>query len=222
MDDSVFAPLTNKVIARRPVAKNADVVFIFNKEFRESLTLRGLIILCEACCMRPTAPMLAFALQNSIPGLVGLPMDNPNPRFYIDIAKKFFEPIEIPPYSKLLIYRNVHKYMGRDEFFPLNADLDAYMSTYWPCAMDRYVESQMAVMKPFIHFKKGRDLLKEIMLGWRRYYERKAPDDPRYPRFIDHILNILEHGMVLRYRYMRPGLLGCGDWRKPFSHDEHL
>ena len=97
MDDSVvFAPLTNKVTANnKNVAKNFDVLFILNKDFRESLTLRSLVLLCEACCMRPTAPMLAFALQNSIPGLVGLPMDNPDIGYYIDIAQKFFDPTEV-------------------------------------------------------------------------------------------------------------------------------
>ena len=222
MDDSVFAPLTSKLVSRQPVAKNADVVFILNKDFRESLTLRSLILLCEACCMRPTAPMLAFALQNSIPGLVGLPMDNPDPEFYIDIAKRFFDPTEITPYLKLQIYRCVHNDMRRGEFFPSNAKLDAYMSSYWPCTMDCYVNTQLEAMEPVINTKKGRDFLKEVMLGWKVHYELNKPNDPRYPRFINHILNILEHGMILRYRRMSPGWLGLGAWRKPFKDDEHL
>ena len=222
MDDSVFAPLTSKLVSRQPVAKNADVVFILNKDFRESLTLRSLILLCEACCMRPTAPMLAFALQNSIPGLVGLPMDNPDPGYYIDIAKKFFDPTEISVELKDYLYRNVCNDMQQREFFPSNTNLDAYMTSHWPCTMDCYVNSQLYTMEPVIYTKKGRDFLKEVMLIWKVHYEQHEPNDPRYPRFINHILNILEHGMILRYRRMSPGWLGLGAWRKPFKDYEHL
>ena len=223
MDDSVFAPLTNKVIASRPVAKNADVVFILNKDFRESLTLRSLILLCEACGIRPTAPMLAFALQNSIPGLVGLPMDNPDPEFYIDIAKKFFDPTEITIRQKVRIYHNVHKYDGYDGFFPIHADLDAQRSDddNMPCAMDYYVRWQMFAMDSIIDTKKGRDFLKGVLMDWQADYERTAPNDPRYPRFINHLLNILEHGMVLRHRHLRPGWLG-EFFRMDYKGDEHL
>jgi hypothetical protein len=222
MDGVVFSALTSKLVTRQPVAKNADVLFILNKDFRESLTLRSLVLLCEACSMRPTAPMLAFALQNSIPGLVGLPMDNPNPEFYIDIAKRFFEPAEVTFDLMVHIYHSVHNDLERNEFFPSNTNLDAYMSSYWPCSMDCFVEAQMAAMRPVIHTKKGRDFLKEVMLGWKAYYERIAPNDPRYPRFINHLLNILEHGMILRYRNVRPGWLGYGAWRVAFAEDEHL
>ena len=224
MSDSVFAPLTNKVIASRPVAKNADVVFILNKDFRESLTLRSLILLCEACGIRPTAPMLAFALQNSIPGLVGLPMDNPDPAFYIDIAKKFFDPTEITFERKVKIYRYVHNFERNNVFFPSHVDVDAKIGkTSWGCAMDFYVRMQMYDLgcgSCNLRTKKERDAVKEVILEWKAVYEKTEPNDPRYPRFINRILNILEHGMVLRYRYLIPGWLQ--DVGLYYIGDEHL
>ena len=222
MTDRVFTVLTEKWTAANAVKGNLDVILLLNTELRKSLTLRSLVLLCEACSMRPTAPMLAFALQNSIPGLVGLPMDNPDPGYYIDIAKKFFDPTEISVELKDYLYRNVCNDMQQRHFFPSKTNLDAYMNSYWPCTMDCYVNSQLYTMEPVIYTKKGRDFLKEVMLIWKVHYEQHEPNDPRYPRFINHILNILEHGMILRYRRMSPGWLGLGAWRKPFKFDEHL
>ena len=220
-DGAVFAPLTNKITVKLPVTKNADVLFILNKDFRESLTLCSLVLLCKACCMRPTAPMLAFALQNSIPGLVGLPMDNPDPGFYIDIAKKFFDPTEISYERKMNVYRHVHYYDHSNQFFPRDTDLDAPSDGFWPCMMDYYVESMIPGIGSMFTTKKGRDFVKEVMLGWKSHYEKTAPNDPRYPRFINHVLNILEHGMILRYRHMRPGWLQ-GGYHGRCNSDEHL
>ena len=223
MDDSVvFAPLTNKVTANNNnVAKNFDVLFILNKDFRESLTLRSLVLLCEACCMRPTAPMLAFALQNSIPGLVGLPMDNPDIGYYIDIAQKFFDPTEVTFEEKVAIYRKVHYFEGENRFFPVHTDLDAPFRN-WPCSIDYYVRMQMCGgLGCDLRTKKHRDAVKCVMLEWKAAYEKRiAPNDARFPRFINHFVNILEHGMVLRRRYMCPGWMQeC--WSE-FDADEHL
>jgi len=199
MDDNVvFAPLTKKITAKGPMAENLDMFSILNKDFRESLTLRSLLLLCEACCMRPTAPMLAFALQNSIPGLVGLPMDNPDPAYYIDIAQKFFDPTEVTFEQKVKIYRKVHFYEGRNEFFPRDADLDAPYRD-WNCLFDYYVSNQMCGgFGCGLSTKKQRDAVKGVMLEWKAVYEKTAPNDSRYPRFINHLVNIMEHGMVLR------------------------
>ena len=68
--------------------------------------------------------------------------------------------------------------------------------------------------------KKKRDTVKGVMLGWKAFYERTAPNDHRYPRFINHFVNILENGMVLRRRYMCPG--GMHEFRNEFQADEHL
>jgi len=221
MDDGVvFSPLTTKVTARQPVAKNADVLLILNKDFRESLTLRSLVLLCEACCMRPTAPMLAFALQNSIPGLVGLPMDNPDAGFYIDIAKKFFDPTDLTFECKVRIYRKVHNHDATNNFFPDDVDLDAPFRS-WECKMDYYVRMNMfGGMGCTLRTKKKRDAVKEVMLEWKAVYERTAPNDLRYPRFINRILSILEHGLVLRHRYLLPG--GMQDFWYNNKADEHL
>jgi hypothetical protein len=221
MDDSVvFSPLTTKVTARQPVAKNADVLLILNKDFRESLTLRSLVLLCEACCMRPTAPMLAFALQNSIPGLVGLPMDNPDAGFYIDIAKKFFDPTDLTFERKVRIYRTVHNYDRTNDFFPDYINLDAPHGGSLS-NMDFYVIMNMyGGMGCTLRTKKRRNAVKEVMLEWKAVYERTAPNDLRYPRFINHILNILEHGMILRHRYLLPG--GMQEFRVDYKGDEHL
>ena len=68
--------------------------------------------------------------------------------------------------------------------------------------------------------KKQRDAVKGVMLEWKAVYERTAPNDHRYPRFINHLVNIMEHAMVLRRRYMRPGWLQ--EYWNAFESDEHL
>ena len=59
-----------------------------------------------------------------------------------------------------------------------------------------------------IHTKKGREFVRDVFEGWRRYYEKEKPDDPRYNAFIDNIINAINHGFVLRNGRLMPGRLG--------------
>jgi hypothetical protein len=223
--DSIFLPLTERLVVCGGGAGlhhcfPSDLIAMMNKGFRESLTLRSLINLCIACKQRPSAPMLAFALQNSIPSLVGLPMDNPDPGFYVDIAKRFFDPEPVTFQERVTFYRSVHHYNGKDDFFPFRSvDLDSSIGPFWPTAMDFYVENTLSGMsETLLATQKGRAFVKEAMLEWRKVHERQ----PDHIRFIDHILRILDHGMVLRRRRVLPGLLHDCLNCVYFDKDEHL
>ena len=90
----------------------------------ETLTIRSLLNLCTALKQRPSPAMLAFALQNSVPSLTGLPIDNPDPEFYLTIAKKFFDKTELTVEDRTHIYRRVHRLDGDSKFFDVRiADL---------------------------------------------------------------------------------------------------
>lgn len=215
-DDSAFTPLTKKLLISISIPDGVSV--ILNPFFGDGLTLSGLMRMCIACNQKPTAPMLALAVQNSLPSLTGLPMDNPDPAFYLDIAKRYFDPQPVAFKDKVKFYRFVHNYMFYDDFFPSGTDLDGQLDQYWPCAMDYYVERTISdIPHAMITTKTGRAFAKEAMLEWRTVHEQQ----PDHIRFIDHIIRILDHGMVLRTRFVLPGWLrDCG--YVPYRDDEHL
>ena len=179
------------------------------------LTLRSLLHLCTACKQRsPTPAMLAIALQNSIPSLTGLPMDNPDPDFYLEIAKRWFDPTELTIEDKSNLYLRVHRFENQNGFFPLGTtDVYAPLSDVrWPCGLDFFVFKQISSLHCHILSNKRRKFVRGMMLEWRAhyYYERQlAPADfLKYGIFIDRIINILDHAHVLSYRCLTPGFSG--------------
>jgi hypothetical protein len=67
-----------------------EVIELLSEHLCQTLTLHEIVTLCTACKKRPTARMLAFALRNTIPCLVGVPMNHTEPEFYQSIARKYF------------------------------------------------------------------------------------------------------------------------------------
>jgi hypothetical protein len=192
MSDKVFLPFS---IALRPVA---DVSCIMNKELRETLTLRSLILLCEACCIRPTALMLAFALQNSIPGLVGLPMDNANPEFYLGIARRYFDPTELTGDERKQYELRVHNYHGYGCFFPPSyTDLDRMLQVgrYEFSMFDYFISSQMDSLRDCLHTKKRRTFVRDLLMRWRAFYAERGGGLQLV--FVDHVVRILEYNVGL-------------------------
>ena len=210
-EDTTHLQLSALVFKRSAKTIPLDVVSLLGKELLENLTLRQLLYLCIACKKRPSAQMLAFALQNSVPSLVGLPMDNPDPEFYLNIAKVYFDPEELDIVQKSFVYSTVHNFPGPGQFFPSYIDLETVhdyglgshtaMHYYTLFAMSRGVLE-------VIHTKKGREFVRDVFEGWRRYYEKEKPDDPRYNAFIDNIINAIDHGFVLQNGHLMPGRLG--------------
>ena len=198
-DDDIYSPLSHTLFThiRTMVDRTLplELIAMINTELRSTLTLRNLVNLCVACGLQPTAPMLAFALQNSIPSLTGLPMDNPDPGFYIEVAKKFYDKKYANFEDRVWLYRRVHNHRGRDEFFPPNVDLYGPLTQYRPSAMDYYVSSQISdIGDCVLATKENRRLTRELMLEWRAYYEGKYP---KYHDFIDRVVRILDHAFVL-------------------------
>jgi len=203
MSDDIFLPLSKTLFTHTEKKGKSDfppeLLAIINTELRSTLTLRSLLNLCAACKRTPTAPMLAFALQNSIPCLTGLPMDDPDPGFYIEVAKKFYDKKYANFEDRVWLYRRVHNHRGRDEFFPPNVDLYGPLTQYRPSAMDYYVSSQISdIGDCVLATKENRRLTKELMLEWRAYYEGK---DPKYHDFIDRVVRILDHAFVLQVEF---------------------
>jgi hypothetical protein len=199
MSDDIFLPLSKTLFTHTEKKGKSDfppeLLAIINTELRSTLTLRSLLNLCAACKRKPTAPMLAFALQNSIPCLTGLPMDNPDPGFYIEVAKHFYDKFAVFE-GKVWLYRRVHNNRGRNEFFPPNVNLYGPLTQYRPSAMDYFVSSQISdIGDCVLATKEGRRLTREMMLEWRAHYEGK---DPKYHDFIDRVVRILDHAFVLR------------------------
>ena len=196
-DNTVFRPLSTPLLARRDFPE--DVFTLINTELRSTLTLRSLVHLCTACKQTPTAPMLAFALQNSIPSLTGLPMDNPNPKFYIEIAEKFYDKRFGGFEMKVDLYRRVHNYNGKNYFFPAGANLYGDDGWHGEHAIDFYVRNQIIdIGNVRLGTYEGRKLSKELMLEWRKHYEGRGPE---YHDFIDRIIRILDHGFFLSIKY---------------------
>ena len=190
----------------------SDVFNMVNKELFENLTLRSLLHLCTACNMRPTAPMLAVALQNSIPSLTGLPMDNPDAAFYIDIAKRFFAPVSISIRQKTHTYigLNPGHYMNMVNRYNIEAQQGCFSS-----GLTYYVHLILSGCNDIIHTKKGRDFIKNIALEWLQ-----EPMDPAMVKVYEHLINVLDHGLVLRKRQLMPGCSGQISYH--IKQDEHL
>jgi hypothetical protein len=190
----------------------SDLVTMVSKELFETLTLRSLLHLCTVCKMRPTAPMLAIALQNSIPSLTGLPMDNPDAGFYIDIAKRFFGPMSTSIYQTTRVYGS----LAPNLYFELidRDNVEAPHESY-PSGLVYYTHLVMQGCKAFIHQKKGRDFIKNLILQWLQ-----TPLHPSMVIVYHHLINVLDHALVLRKRTLSPGCHGHFDWN--IEQDEHL
>jgi hypothetical protein len=199
MSDDAFLPLSKPLLTHKNTELPSDLLAILNSELRSTLTLRSLFNLCVACKVKkPTAQMLAFALQNSIPGLTGLPMDKPDPAFYIKIAKRFYDKAFASIEHKVNL--RIHNYFGRSQFFPAGTNLYARFDEGWPRAMDYYVRVQIDEMSGLglLGTREGRKMANESMLKWKKHYEGHGP---QYQEFIDLIVRILDHGFVFDFRF---------------------
>ncbi len=139
-------------------------------------------------------------------------MDNPDPEFYLNIAKVYFDPEELDIVKKTDVYRTVHNFSGSGQFFPNHTVLETVYNNGFNdhyTAMHYYTLYAMSAgVLHVIHTKKGRDFVRGVMMEWRRFYEREKPDDPRYIAFIDNVINAIDHGFVLRNGRLMPGRLG--------------
>jgi hypothetical protein len=217
--DDTHAPLLLILLNGKARTVPLELAELVSRVLFGSLTLRDLGRICTACIQKPTAPMLAIALQNSIPSLTGLPMDNPDPAFYIDIAKKYFDPTELTVAERVFYHRRVHWFQDSSHFFPEHVtDLYAPYNYLWPCGLDYYIACQMSSIQSRIYTKKTRDFVRGLMMEWRAFYG--AAGNANQLVFIDRFVSILDHGFVLRSRRMMPGCVGQGS--SFMTNREHL
>ena len=69
--------------------------------------------------------------------------------------------------------------------------------------------------RELVHTKKGRDFAKSIVLEWLQ-----TPLTEDMVKVYNHLINVLDHGLVLRHRHLVPGWLGC--MTNTIRNDEHL
>jgi hypothetical protein len=126
-------------------------------------------------------------------------MDNPNPKFYIEVAEKFYDKRFGGFEMKIDLYRRVHNYNGANYFFPAGANLYGGDGWHGEHAIDFYVRNQIIdIGNVRLGTYEGRKLSKELMLEWRKHYEGRGPE---YHDFIDRIIRILDHGFFLSIKY---------------------
>jgi hypothetical protein len=189
----------------------SDLLNMVSKWLFETLTLRSLLHLCTACRMPPTPPMLAIALQNSIPSLTGLPMDNPDSGFYIDIAKRYFDQTSIPVHRRT--HLNTLLQPGRFlRSFIYRGDVEAKYGIF-SSGIAYYIHAVLQNCD-IIHTKRGRDFIKGVVLE-----QLSTPIAPVAVKIYNSLLNVLDHGHVLSKRMLVPGRIGQTRIRE---QDEHL
>jgi hypothetical protein len=194
----------------------SELVTMVSKELFQTLTLRSLLHLCTVCKMRPTAPMLAIALQNSIPSLTGLLMDNPDTGFYIDIAKRFFAPVSISICQKTRMYKTLEPGIFlRNPDFGNDIEDPAGPFKYFSSGIAYYTFLVIPGYDDTMHTKKGREFIKSIVLEWLQ-----TPLLPAMVKIYNHLINVMDHGLVLRNRKLMPGCHGHITW--DIEQDEHL
>ena len=205
---SLFLFKTNKI--EHPPS---DVLNMVNAGLFGNLTMRSLLHLCTACKLPPTAPMLAIALQNSIPSLTGLPMDNPDTGFYIDIAKRFFGgPVNIPDRLR----SSMHAALQPGRFWGMLRNCANFEAPYESFSSGfAYIADGVLPGDELIRTKRGRDFIKGILLEWL-----ETPLDGRTIKIYNHLINVLDHGLVLRNRNLLPGCIG--QLTNHIGQDEHL
>ena len=210
--DDTYSPLLLLILNANERTFSLDIARLMSRELFGCMTLRTLMSICTACNKKPSAPMLAVALQNSLPSLTGLPMDNPDHYFYIDIAKRFFGPANLQIRIRTTMYNTLTP--------------DRFMVAY---ARDRNIETPQGgfsswieyyvhlilYSRELVHTKKGRDFAKSIVLEWLQ-----TPLDEDMVKVYNHLINVLDHGLVLRHRHLVPGWLGCIS--NTIRNDEHL
>ena len=210
--EATYAPLVERLVFLKTRGSIPLVLTeMISRELFGLMTLRSLLNLCAVCKIPPTAAMLAIALQNSVPSLTGLPMDNPDPAFYIDIAKRFFRPEAIPIRLKTEVYHSLQP--GRF-LRGVVGDLD-YPRNGHSSGLSYYITLILNSRRDVKVTKKGRDFIKGVALEWL-----ETPLSADMARVYMHLLNVLDHGFVLRNRNLEPGCLGC--WTHSIAQDEHL
>jgi hypothetical protein len=181
----------------------------------EKLSLRMLMYFCMACKTNPTAKDLAIALQNAVPSCTGLPVHDTRAEFFLDIAKWYFDPNPIDIAKRSELYG-----LFRGQLFPVSYNMQHPVYAY-PDGYSFFTRELMEGIDAAIFTKKGREEAKALLLEWRAYYLTvRYPGDQRYAVFIDHIICILDHGLVVRDRRLLPGTLG--DYHQFISDFEHL
>lgn len=177
------------IIITIKMSHTALSVILLNTELQDTITIRSLLHLCTACNVRkPPAYILALAVQNSIPCLVGLPMDNPDPEFYINIARNYFRPLDLT----IKLRSDAHRAVTVMQDF-MKTDL----SKLWCFPWSHYVMRTLGAITPVLETQTGRKYVKELLLEWMVFYQQTRPRDPRYSMHIDNVIRRLDYAFIL-------------------------
>ena len=210
--DDTYSPLLLVILNANERTFSLELAGLVSRELFGCMTIRTLMSICTACNKKPSAPMLAVALQNSIPSLTGLPMDNPDPYFYIDIAKRFFSPVNL----QISIRNNIYYVLAPCRFMgALNDRNNIEAPVHGFSSGIEYYVHLILYSRALVHTKKGRVFVKGLALEWLQ-----TPLDDSMVKVYNHLIHVLDHGFVLRHRNLEPGWLGCVT--NTIKNDEHL
>ena len=139
-------------------------------------------------------------------------MDNPDIGFYIDIAKRFFAPINLSTHQQDHMYDVLlpGRFMGA---LVNSGNIEAPHECF-SSGITYYVHLVIPGYDDIIHTKKGRDFIKGVVLEWLQ-----TPLEPAMVKVYNHLINVLDHGLVLRNRNLQPGCIGKITYS--IEQDEH-
>jgi hypothetical protein len=161
-----------------------DIIILLTNFLGKYLTLKDLMHLRIACNAKPSAEMLAFALQNSLPYLVGLNMNARSVNYYLQIASSYFDPSEPSMYDETMIYHHIAR-NGE------NQDVICVVPVYGS-SFDFYIKQLLRRLDFAMSGKKKRALVEKVLLRWRA--DRMGVSSRA---FIDRTVEVLHKAFIL-------------------------
>lgn len=166
----------------KTISVSEDIIILVSQILCKELTLKDLMHLRIACNAKPSAQMLAFALQNSLPCLVGLNMDSHDMNYYLQIARTYFDPFEPSMYDETMIYHHIARNGENQDVIclvPVNGRSNDY-----------YIKQLLTRLDFAMSGKKKRALVEKVLLRWKA--ERKG-----MRVFIDQTISVLHKAFIL-------------------------
>ena len=165
------------------------------------LSLRSLMHFCTAFRLKPTAKALALAFREAVPSWVDIPMDEQDPKFFIALAKWFFNP---KPFK---ITDRTHLYQVMDlPLFPRRLQMHLPFA-HNQSGYEYFTRLFWIQLAPKYFTRNGRALVRGLLLEWKEIFTNEMfPRSKAYPVFLDHLVNSLDHAFVLDEKVLKPAM----------------
>ncbi len=167
------------------------------------LSLRSLMHFSTVLRIKPTAKALALAFREAVPSWVDIPMDEQDPKFFIALAKWFFDP---KPYK--FTDRTYLDQVMDLPLFPSNLQMHLPF-VHNQSGYEYFTRMFWIQLAPNYFTRNGRELVRSFLLGWKEIFTREEMVLRRgeaYMVFIDHLVNSLDHAFVLDEKVLKPAM----------------